>query len=186
MRVNFTTEDENLSPMMDIQNSTFILGRNKTNAPIDNYVNDGRSNAIDGDPHASVFVTEGISLEQPATSLKVFIAANRQEDADFRVFYKLFKADSSEIPQSFVPFPGYNNLKDTDGDGYGDEVITLGSNDGRSDAFVTPDTISSFSEYRFTADNLEQFEAFAIKVVSSSRNESTPVKFKDIRIIALA
>ena len=186
MRVNFTTEDENLSPMMDIQNSTFILGRNKTNAPIDNYVSDGRSNAIDGDPHASVFVTEGISLEQPATSLKVFIAANRQEDADFRVFYKLFKADSSEIPQSFVPFPGYNNLKDTDGDGYGDEIISLGANDGRPDAFVTPDTISSFSEYRFTADNLEQFEAFAIKVVSSSRNESTPVKFKDIRIIALA
>jgi hypothetical protein len=186
MRVNFATDDINLSPVMDIQNATFILGRNKTNSPITDYVSDDRSNRIDGDPHAAVFVTKGISLEQPATSLKVIVAANRQEDADFRVFYKLYKADSSEIPQSFVPFPGYDNLLDTDGDGFGDRIIDIDKNSGRADAFVSPNDSFGFSEYQFSANNLDQFDAFAIKIVMSSKNESTPVKLKDFRCIALA
>ena len=186
MSVDFRTENENLSPVMDIQNSTFILGRNKTNNPIDDYVEDPRSNEVNSDPHGAVFVTKMTGLQQPATSLKIFIGANRQENADFRVFYKLFKADSSEITQKFVPFPGYDNMKDTDGDGFGDEVIDPNKNSGRADAFVAPNNTESFSEYQFTADNLEQFDAFVIKVVLSSTNESTPVKLKDFRAIALA
>ena len=186
MRVDFKTDDVNLSPVMDIQNATFILGRNKSNNPVDNYVVDPRTNQITGDPHAAVFVTKSISLQQPATSLKVIVAANRQEDADFRVYYKLFKADSTEIPQSFTPFPGYDNLKDTDGDGFGDQVININNNSGRADAFVPPNDSQSFGEYQFTANNLDQFEAFAIKIVMSSKNESTPVKLKDFRCIALA
>ena len=78
LRVDFETTNEDLSPMMDTQNATFVLGRNKSNKPIDDYVADARSNDIDGDPHGAVFVTKGISLAQPATSLKVIIAANRQ------------------------------------------------------------------------------------------------------------
>ena len=31
LRVDFRTENENLSPMMDTQNATFVLGRNKSN-----------------------------------------------------------------------------------------------------------------------------------------------------------
>ena len=45
----------------------------------------------------------------------------------------------------------------------------------------------NFSEYQFSVDNLEQFNAFTIiKIVMSSTNESQPVKFKDFRAIALA
>ena len=186
LKVDFRTENEDLSPVMDIQNATFILGRNKSNNPITDYTLDDRSNKVDGDPHGSVFVTKTISLEQPATSLRVIVAASRQEGADFRVFYRLFKADSSEVLQAYVPFPGYDNLLDTDGDGYGDRVIDPDKNSGRADAFVSPDRVDSYSEYQFTANNLDQFDAFAIKVVMSSTNESTPVKLKDFRCIALA
>ncbi len=186
LKVDFKTEDENLSPVMDIQNATFILGRNRSNNPISNYVDDSRSNQINNDPHGSVFVTEIISLAQPATSLRVLVAANRQEGADFRVFYRLFKADSTDISQSYIPFPGYDNLIDTDGDGFGDRVIDLSKNSGRADAFVTPNDPVSYSEYQFTANNLDQFNGFAIKIVMSSINESTPVKLKDFRCIALA
>jgi hypothetical protein len=186
LKVDFKTEDENLSPVMDIQNATFVLGRNRSNNPINDYVTDSRSNRINGDPHGGVFVTEIISLAQPATSLRVIVAANRQESADFRVFYRLFKADSSDIPQSYTPFPGYDNLIDTDGDGFGDLVIDPHKNSGRPDAFVTPDTAISFSEYQFTVNNVDQFNGFSIKIVMSSTNESTPVKLKDFRCIALA
>ena len=186
LKVDFKTEDENLSPVMDIQNSTFILGRNRSNKPVLDYVLDNRTNNIDGDPHGGVFVTQMVSLQQPATSLKVLIGANRQEGADLRVFYRLLRADSSEIQQSFTPFPGYDNLVDTDGDGYGDVVINSNLNSGRADAFVGSDLPTTFSEYQFTANNLPQFDGFCIKVVMSSSNESTPVKLKDFRCIALA
>jgi len=186
LKVEFKSEDENLSPVMDIQNATFILGRNRSNNPIDDYVNDSRSNKINGDPHGGIFVTQIISLSQPATSLRVLIAANRQETADFRVLYRLFKADSTDIPQSYTLFPGYDNLLDTDGDGFGDLVIDPFKNSGKADAFVTPNDIFGFTEYQFSANNLDQFNGFSIKIVMSSTNESTPVKLKDFRCIALA
>ena len=171
---------------MDAQNATFVLGRNKSNKPVDDYVLDSRSNSIEQDPHGAIFQTKAISISQPATSLKVIIAASRQEGADFRVLYQLFKADSSEVVQKFVPFPGYDNLRDTDGDGFGDMVINPDKNSGRADAFVVPDVVGGFSEYQFTANNLDQFNAFALKIVMSSTNESTPVALKDFRAIALA
>ena len=118
--------------------------------------------------------------------MKVIIAANRQEGADFRVLYQLFRADSSGIDQKFVPFPGYDNLIDDDGDGFGDRVRDPNKNSGRADAFVPANDAESYSEYQFTANNLEQFSAFAIKIVMSSTNESTPVKLQDFRAIALA
>ena len=186
VRVEFTSENENVSPVMDLQNATFVLGRNKSNQPVDDYVNDSRTNQIENDPHGAVFVTKAISLGQEATSLRVIIAANRPEGADFRVFYQLFRPDSSEIPQKFVPFPGYDNMRDTDGDGFGDFVINPDKNSGRADAFVPEDVTGGFSEYQFSANNLEPFAAFSIKVVLSSTNEAAPVSLKDFRCIALA
>ena len=56
---------------------------------------------------------------------------------------------------------------DTAGDGFGDEIIDLGLNNGRADAYVPPNRLNEFSEYQFSVDNLEQFNAFAIKIVMS-------------------
>ena len=56
----------------------------------------------------------------------------------------------------------------------------------RADAFVPANDTVGFSEYQFTANSLDQFNGFAIKVVLSTTNESTPVKLKDFRAIALA
>ena len=186
MRVNFTSTNSNVSPVMDIQNATFILGRNKINKPIDDYVADSRSNNITGDPHGAVFVTKVVSLSQPATSLKVIIGANRQEGADFRVFYQLLRVDSANVDQKFIPFPGYDNLIDTDGDGFGDRIIDIDKSSGRADAFVPPNDRTGFSEYQFSVNDIDQFEGFAIKIVLSTNNEATPVRLKDFRAIALA
>ena len=184
--VDMTTEDPNLSPALDTKNATFILGRNKINNPVANYTTDNRTNQIKDDPHGSVFVSSLVNLEQPATSLKVLVGASRLPDADFRVFYRLFSEDSSEVSQTYRAFPGYTNLKDINGDGFGDEIIDLGLNDGRADAFVAPNRLNEFSEYQFSVDNLEEFTGFVIKIVMSSTNESQPVKFRDFRAIALA
>ena len=188
MDVNMSSPDPNLSPVLDIKNATFILGRNKINNPVgfDNYDTDSRTNQIEDDPHGSIFVSNRINLKQPATSLKVLVGASVQPEADFRVFYRLFSADSSEVSQTYRPFPGYKNLVDVDGDGFGDDIIDLSKNDGRADAFVSPNEFDRFSEYQFSVDNLEQFDGFVIKIVMISTNESYPVRLKDFRAIALA
>ena len=145
-----------------------------------------RTNQILNDPHGSVFITERVNLEQPATSLKVLVGASVEPDADFRVFYRLFTADSTEVNSTYRPFPGYTNLLDTDGDGFGDDIIDVANNDGRADAFVAPNNFDEFSEYQFSVDELEQFSGFTIKIVMISTNESAPVRLQDFRAIALA
>ena len=188
LKVDMTSSDVNLSPVLDVQNATFIAGRNKINNPIgeDNYATDDRSSKVTGDPHGSIFVTRKVNLAQPASSLKVLVAANVQPQADFRVYYRLFTADSSEVSQSYRAFPGFKNLIDTDGDGFGDQVIDIGLNDGRADAKVNKSGQNGFSEYQFSVDDLEQFNGFTIKIVMSSTNECVPVRLKDFRAIALA
>ena len=180
--------DENLSPVIDLKNATFIFGRNKINNPVglENYATDSRTNQITNDPHGSVFVSERVDLEQPATSLKVLIGANVLPDADFRVFYRLYCADSSEVALTYRAFPGFKNLLDTDGDGFGDQVIDEANNDGRPDARVIPSGFDEFKEYQFTVDDLQQFTGFTIKIVMISTNECTPVRLRDMRVLALA
>ena len=179
-------DNEYLSPLIDVGNDTFstILIRNRLNSPVSNYSSNGLVKTETLDPHESVYFTNTIQLKQPASSLKVIVSAYRDSSADFRVLYELIKVNSST--SSFELFPGYNNLKDTDGDGYGDVVIDATLNNGRPDAFVRASNDEEFLEYQFSADNLEQFVGFRIKIVSSGTNEARAPKFKDLRVIALA
>lgn len=186
LRTRMQSIDPNLSPVIDTKNAIFILGRNRLNNPIVDYVTDDRSNRTSGDPHSSVYITKKVDLAQAATSLQVIVSACRPAEADFRVLYQLFKSDSSEITQSYVLFPGYDNLTDTTGNGYGNRVIDPSKNTGRADAFVRASNDNEFLDYQFTAHDLDPFSGFIIKVVMSSTNESARVRLKDFRAIALA
>ena len=184
--VRMQTNDPNLSPCLDISNATILYGRSRLNKPIDDYVKDGRSNATTGDPHAAVYISNRVDLKNPATSLKVLVAAYRDSSADFRVLYQLFREDGSETELAYELFPGFDNLNDTDGDGFGDKVIDPAKNSGRPDAFVSPSTADQFKEYQFSVDDLDEFTGFKIKIVSSGTNEARPPIFKDFRAVALA
>ena len=186
IRIRMQSEDPNLSPVLDTQTALVVLGRNKINNPIKDYVTDGRVNQVTGDPHSAIYISRKVDLQQPATSLKVLIGAYRPSQADFRVLYKLFKSDSSEIEQSFILFPGYDNLKDTNGDGFGDEILNIYNNSGRPDKIVRASRDNEFLEYQFSVDELDPFTGFQIKIVMNSTNESFVTKFKDLRVIALA
>ena len=67
------------------------------NSPINDYSLDSSSNEVSGDPHAAVYISNRVDLQQPATSLKVIVGAFRHSSADFRVLYQLFKTDSKEV-----------------------------------------------------------------------------------------
>ena len=176
--------DEYMSPVVDLEErATIALGRNRLNKPISDYANDSGSNQISGDPHASVYISKRINIQNPASSLKVLLSAYRDASSDFRVFYRLFKSDSTEVEQSYIPFPGYTNLLDVDGDGFGDQIINSSDNNGLPDKFVRASKVDEFVNYQFSVDDLDQFNGFQIKIVMSSTDESKPVKMKDLRVI---
>ena len=180
------TTSQNLSPVIDIQNGVLIYQRSRLNRPILDYVKDGRSNLTSGDPHASVYISNQVDLKNPATSLKVLISSVKDASADFRVLYQLIRPDGTDTELKYNLFPGFDNLTDTDGDGFGDQVIDSSKNSGKPDSFVSPSLNGEFKEYQFSVDNLEEFTGYKIKIVMSGTNEAKAPAFKDLRTIALA
>jgi hypothetical protein len=180
------TSDPNLSPRIDTLDAQVILERSRLNKPILDYVNDDRSNEPSDDPHAAIYISNRVDLKNPATSLKLLVGAFRHPSADFRVLYQLFREDGAETDLSYELFPGFDNLQDTDGDGFGDRVIDPSKNSGRPDAFVSPSEDGEFKEYQFSIDDLDEFTGFKFKIVMSGTNEAFPPRLKDIRAIALA
>jgi hypothetical protein len=168
------------------KDSSIALKSNRLNAPISDYVTDGRVNSILNDPHAAIYVSNTVRLAQPATALKVIISAYRHASADFRVLYSLIRPDSSEIDQAFELFPGYNNLTiDSNQDGYYD-IIDPSKNSGLPDTFVPSSLNNQFLEYEFSANNLGSFTGYTIKIVMSGTDQAHAPRFKDLRSIALA
>ena len=181
--IRMSTNDTNLSPVIDLSEAaSFVLIRNRLNNPVSNYAADPTTNQLSGDLHSSAYVSKQVNLAQPATSLKVLLTAYRHSTSDFRVLYKLTRPDSSEVEQSYELFPGYNPTKNANGN----IVSDISKNDGTSDVFVKASEDGEFLEYQFTADNLEEFTGFSIKIVMSGTNEAYTPEFRDLRAIALA
>ncbi len=187
--LNLSSNNPNLSPAISMRTLPNVeLYSSRVNRPIDldHYDVNGEVNSIINDPHAAVYVSNSIKLSKPATSLKVILTANRPASADFRVLYSLNRINSEEIAQSFELFPGYKNLTNVDpDDGFGDLVVDPTKNDGRPDAFVPANTSDRFSEYQFTADNLDEFNGYTIKIVMSSSNQAEVPRIKELRTIAV-
>lgn len=181
--ITFSTTDKNLSPALFTDTAFTEFYSNRINNPISNYASDGRVNSLLYDPHASAYISNRISLSNPAKSLKVILSAYRHESSDFRVLYSLDRADSSEITQSFELFPGYDNVKYTNNDGY--SILDLSKNSGKPDVFVSASLNGQFKEYQFTADNLDLFVGYRIKIVMSGTNQAYVPKIKQLRTIAL-
>ena len=183
--ITLSTIDNNLSPMIFLDNAFTEFHSNRLNQPITNYSKDNRANSFDYDPNCAVYVSAPINLDQPAKGLKVLITAYRDISADFRVLYSLIRPNASAVNQAFEEFPGYDNLSDTTGDGYGDTIINSTNNDGLPDAFVRGSNIDEYLEYQFTVDNLGFFNGYRIKIIMAGSNQALAPKIDSIRTIAI-
>jgi hypothetical protein len=181
--ITFSTKDKNLSPVLftDIAFTEFYS--NRIDSPISDYASDERVNSISYDPHVAAYVSKTISLSNPAKCLKVILSAYRHKSSDFRVLYSLDRADSSEISQSFELFPGYDNLRYNDNNQY--ISIDSSKNNGRPDINVPSSLNEEFREYEFTADNLDLFIGYRIKIVMSGTNQAYVPRIKQLRTLAV-
>ena len=176
------TTDTNLSPIIYTDNSITEFRLSRLNSPISDYTTSNSVNSLLFDPHAAVYVSNTVNLTQASTSLKVIFDAYRHESADFRVLYSLIKADSSEVTQEFELFPGYDNLTLTS---TGLDVINAANNSGRSDVFVPASLEDEYLEYEYTANNLDLFTGYTIKIVMSGTNQAYAPRIKNLRTIAI-
>ncbi len=166
LELTLSSNNENVSPLIDLNTANVILHSNLVNKPIADgeWTSDSRPRIPGQDPHSGVYETKRIDLEFPSNSIYVQFDGNRMGDGEFRVFYKLYRSDGQDFQQTYLPFNG-NGLPDK----------TVNANT----------STRKYSEYKFTGENLPQFNGFMIKVIMTSSNQATPPRFKNFRSIAL-
>jgi hypothetical protein len=164
------SDNENVSPVIDLERLSMILTSNRIDAPVSDFITDERVNNPYGDPHAAVYVSKKVQLENPATSLDVRFSAQRQQDSDIRVMYKLFRPDSPDEAQPYILFPGYTGNED------GTSVLDVGSSNDLDEVL----------DYSYKVDNLAAFTGFMIKIIMAGKNQAKPPQIKDLSVIALA
>lgn len=185
MNLELNTTNSYISPVVDLDRTSVILTTNRINNPIQNYVTDNRVASLETDPSAFVYATNAISLETPATSIKVIVAAYVNTYSDVRAFFSLLN-DPEEQP-IYYPFPGYDNLT-ADG-----TIIDLSANNGKPDKLYSKvDSLGfnssdlTYTDLEFTIDSLPPFRYFSIKLNGTSTTQAYPPRFKQLRVIALA
>ena len=175
-----STNDENISPVIDTDRLSCIMIANRFNNvtgssnvyPTTDY---RTSTEPDGDNNVAIYITKRVALENPATSLKVFFAGHRRNTADIKVLFKILRNDASD---------------DFDDLGY-EFFNTTGTTDSATPVSLSRD---DFREYAYTAgvDNdgnglpLSEFSTFAIKIVMMGTNAAEPPRIRDLRVLALA
>ena len=180
LELNLNTNQVDISPVVDINRVNAILTTNRINKPVTDFVNNGDIMSSFSDPHAAVYVSRAISLDNPATSIKLMFSGNRPPGTEIRALYKIFRNDGSSNPD-YELFPGFNNLNENG------EVIDARNNNGLPNSAVPINSSESeYLEYEFSADNLPEFKAYAVKVIFTSTNQAFVPTIKDLRIIGLA
>ena len=185
LRLTLGTTNTYLSPVLDTQRISTILTSNRVNSVITDYATDARADTVDEDPSAFQYISKEISLENPASSIKIILDAHINLYSDIRAFYSI--SENPNFEPIFTPFPGYNNL-DVRG-----RIINFEDSNGLSDAFISKSNdvgfISSeieYKEYTFTADELPPFRSYRIKLALTSSNQVYVPRVKNLRVIALA
>ena len=184
LRVFLSSSDNRISPVIDAQRINTILTSNRVNNVITDYDTDSRVNQIATDPTSFQYISKEISMETPATGLKLVLDAYLNSYSDIRAFY--CTEESSSFP-TFTPFPGYLNLNDNG------DVISTQNNNGQPDFQVQKSNSLEFEskdlefkEYSFSINQLPSFRNYRIKLVITSTNQVYVPRVKDLRCIALA
>ena len=180
MPIAFTSNNSNVSPVIDLDRRSFIAIANRLNNidsssdvfPTTDFV---ASTEPDGDQNAAIYLTKAVTLEQSATAIRVVFSAHKQNTSEIKVMFKTLRtSDSSDFDELGYEF--FNT-------------------DGSPDSTVPNSLVKEdFQEYVFTAgvnddgvgEPLDDFIQFQIKIVMQGTDASKPVRIKDLRAIALS
>ena len=180
MPILFTTQNSNISPVIDLDRRSFLAISNRINNidsssdvfPTTDFV---ASTEPDGDQNAAIYLTKAVTLEQSATAIRLVFSAHKQNTSEIKVMFKTLRTSDS-----------------SDFDDLGFEFFNT---DGSPDSTVPNSLVKEdFQEYVYTAGvkddgigtSLDDFIQFQIKIVMQGTDASKPVRIKDLRAIALS
>ena len=186
MNLDLVTDDTRISPAVDLNQASVIFTTNRINDVVENYSTDSRVNSTSNDPNRFFYVTKNVVLENPGSSLQVFVDAYIPTDADIRCFYSL-NQDGPVDEVVFVPFPGFDNFNSNG------TIISTTNNNGspdlnvpKVDIFTPSPSMNQYREYKFSVDQLPTFKSFRIKLIGTSTNQATVPMIRNFRTISLA
>ena len=186
MNMDLITDDTRISPAVDLNQASVMFVTNRVNAPVENYATDFRVNSTGTDPNRFFYVTKNITLENPASSLQLYVDAYVPEDADIRAFYSL-NQDGPVENAIFVPFPGFGNFNPNG------SIASPGVSNGnpdiqvpKVDVFTPKPALGLYREYKFTVDSLPSFKSFRVKLIGTSTNQAMVPMIRNFRAISLA
>jgi len=168
VNLSLTTTSTNLSPVLDTARMSMVAVQNRLNQPTSgNTPNFVDNTASSGTSSASVYVTKPVTLENESTALDVRLTQNVRATSNVKVFYRLSGAEEERNIDdlSWIAF---------NGDGSEDTTVTPAEND------------NTYKEYKYSANNLNTFTSFQIKIVMEGTNSAYPPIIRDLRGIALA
>ena len=181
--VNMSTTKENLSPMIELDRKSVVAFTNRLNK-IDTASDMGvaalqgdyvSSEATSGDKNDAIYITRKVALDNPAVGIQVILDMNRLSSANVKLMYKILRSDDASDFDEI----GYRFFNTNGGP---DEVVNASTTD------------DDFKEYKYTAgkksdgtgEELDEFIAFAVKIVMQGTNSAEAPRIKDLRCIALA
>ena len=168
MELTLTTQNENVSPVIDTQRCSVITTTNR----IDNAsIADSQETSTDIDLNNAVWISKLQTLAQPANGIKVLLSGQRQIGTDFRVLYKAVPPGADPNLFGWVHFNG-TGVPDVDP---GNSVPTILEGN-----VVDKD----YKEFEYNVDDLN-FLQYAIKIVMVSPNQATVPRITDLRVIAV-
>jgi len=171
IKLNLTTEFDNISPVVDTQRMSAILVSNKTNSPSNTtagqrgYVNTGfiAETEPTGGSIATKYMTKEVTLNQASTSLKTIASVIKQAPCDIDFYYRIKTSEE----QVFLDRPWVLM-----------ERPDVYSNNSANE--------NDFKEFEFDLQDLPEFTSVSVKIVMTTTNSSIVPRVKDLRIIALA
>lgn len=176
--VDMITANENLSPVIDLSRTNLIAVSNRMDNPTSGNTTGFKEETEGlGGSASSKYVTKEISLANPATALDVRVSANNHPTATIKVLYKLRRVNDN---RSFdeIPYEFFNTT------GVADDTIEY--SETRSQTPYGDDYYNTFYEQKFTAEGLDEFSSFAIKIVMVGTNPAFAPRITDMRALALA
>ena len=121
------------------------------------------------------YVTKEIFINNPASSLNVYLTLNVKDLDNVKVFYKIKPASSQ---QNFDDI-NWEYFNGTGGPDQENEIAT--SENSISGQFEKQ---SSYQELRYTEENLTEFSSFAVKIVMKTDDPAYVPKVQDLRAVA--
>ena len=161
MDLILTSEQDNLSPVIDSDRLSITCVSNRINNP----TNSDSSKLPVGDEHDAVYITRIANLENPSGSIKVFFTGYRPPGTEIKVLYRVRPVGSSES----LEMMGYEYFP-TDAD---------------SAKIPAPTERELFQDYEYEVTGLS-FDQYQIKIVFVSADQSLAPVISDLRAIALA